>query len=81
MTDAIYAPRPFLPGDEVWFKVLFYEARLRGARIRYQQAQVVSTDVYTVSVRWHDAPYHEVRKVLKKEETYRECPGEPLFSC
>jgi len=65
----------------VWFQILYYEHRLWRARIRYQQCRVVCTDEYTVTVRWYDTPHHEVRKVLRIEQVYRECPGEPLFSC
>lgn len=74
-------PRPLLPGDEVWFQVVFYEARIQRARVRYQQCRVCSTDEFTVTVRYYDAPYHEVRKVLRLEQVYLRCPGEPLFSC
>ena len=76
----VHAPRPLLPGDEVWFQVVYYEHRLQRARLRYQQCRVWGTDEYTVTVFWCDAPHHEIRKVLRREQVYRECPGEPLFS-
>lgn len=73
-------PRPLLPGDEVWFQILYYEHN-KGARIRYQQARVVMTDVWTVTVRYYESPHHEVRVVKRHEQVFKECPGEPLFSC
>jgi hypothetical protein len=75
----IHAPRPLLPGDEVWFMVLYYTRNVQPC-IRWQQSRVVSTDFYTVSVRYYETPHHEVRKVLRREQVHLRCPGEPLFS-
>jgi hypothetical protein len=76
----VTAPRPLLPGDEVWIKRFVYNGRVP-ARTRWQQTRVVFTDSQLVTVRWYAAPHHEVRKTLAIHDVHRECPGEPLFSC
>ena len=69
-------------GREVWFKVLYCEdSRKGGAYERWRQCYVTNVTGAVVGVRYYDTPFHEQRKVLRREDVRLSCPGDPLFSC